>query len=95
MNPEKTEIQNILGIVNQGGASKYLGLPECFSGSKVELLSYIKDRTQGRSESWCLQHLSQGEKEALLKSSAGGSPCFQCPVSDYQRPLSRSSIVCW
>ncbi|XP_018514383.1 uncharacterized protein LOC108871860 [Brassica rapa] len=84
METERTEIQNILGIVNQGGASKYLGLPECFSGSKVELLSYIKDRTRGRLEGWYLRHLSQGGKEVLLKSSAGGIPVF--PMSCFKLP---------
>jgi len=45
---EKLVIQNTLGITKQGGASKYLGLPECISGSKVDLLTYIKEQTQRR-----------------------------------------------
>lgn len=37
-------IQDLFGIYKEGGTSTYVGLPECFSGSKMEMLSYIKDR---------------------------------------------------
>lgn len=50
----RAEIRSTLGTVNEGGARKYLGLPECFSGSKVDMLSYIKDITQGRLDVWYL-----------------------------------------
>lgn len=73
---EKSEIQEILGIHNEGGASKYLGLPECFSGSKVKLLSYLKDRTQCRLDSWFIRKLLQGGKEVLLKTTASALPVF-------------------
>lgn len=81
---KKQEIKDIFGIYNEGGSSKYLGLPECFSGSKVELLSYLKDRTHCRLESWFLRSLSQGGKEIMLKTTAAALPvfamsCFKVP----------------
>lgn len=80
----RNEIKSIIGIENDGGTSKYLGLPECLSGSKVKLLSYRKDKTCCRLDSWFLRKLSQRGKEILLKTMASGLPvyamsCFRVP----------------
>lgn len=54
----KEQIQSKLGIYSEGGAANYLGLPECFSGSKVEMLAYIQDKMKGRMSSWYTKFLS-------------------------------------
>lgn len=38
----KQEVKRILRIDKEGGEGKYLGLPECFSGSKRQLLNFIQ-----------------------------------------------------
>lgn len=81
---DKTKLKEILEIEKEGGTSKYLGLPECFSGSKIELLSYLKERTHCRLYSWYLRRLSQGGKEVLLKSTASALPVF--PMSVFKLP---------
>lgn len=58
--PLKIEVKVILGIDQEGGEGSYLGLPECFSGSKVKLLSFIKEKLQGRLKGWFAKSLSHG-----------------------------------
>ncbi|XP_024013803.1 uncharacterized protein LOC112087890 [Eutrema salsugineum] len=80
----KTMVKEKFGIHNEGGAGKYLGLPECFSGSKREMLAYIQDNFKNRMSNWYSRLLSQGGKEVLIKFVAMSMPvyamtCFKLP----------------
>lgn len=80
----KLRIQTLLGIFEEGGASTYLGLPKCFSGSKVKMLEYIQEKMKGRMSCWYSRFLSQAGKEIIIKSIALAMPiyamsCFKFP----------------
>jgi len=82
----KTQIRRCLQILNDGGCSKYLGMPEQFGRKKVELFQYIVEKVRERTNGWSNKFLSQGGKEVLLKSIAIAMPvycmnCFKLPRS--------------
>ena len=96
----KSEIKNKLGISQEGGQGVYLGLPESFKGSKVETLTYIRERLHSKITGWQNNFLSPGGKEVLLKAVAMALPtytmtCFKLPVTICQQLSSVMAEFWW
>lgn len=81
---KRIRVKQKLGILAEGGDSKYLGLPESLKGSKIQLFSYIKERMSKKISGWHARTLSQGGKEVIIKSVASALPvsamsCYKLP----------------
>lgn len=70
----------LLGIHNEGGNGKYLGLPEQFGRKKSEMFRYIIEKVKAATQGWNKKYLSQGGKEVLLKAVALAMPIFSMNV---------------
>ena len=66
----KTRMRTLLGILNEGGNGKYLGLPEQFNHKKGEMFQFIIDKVIEATQGWNRRFLSHGGKEILLKTVA-------------------------
>ena len=73
----KTRMRHILGIHNEGGGGKYLGLPQEVTRKKAEMFKYIVDKVREKTQGWSKKFLSSGGKEVLLKFVALALPYTQ------------------
>ncbi|KAL9293087.1 putative ribonuclease H domain, reverse transcriptase zinc-binding domain-containing protein [Arabidopsis thaliana] len=89
-----------LGIFKEGGEGMYLGLSECFSGSKRDILAYITTKLKTMLTGWYAKTLSLGGKEVLLKSVAMALPvyamsCFRLTQYQCQQITSAMTSFWW
>lgn len=97
---DKEVVKQSLGIDTEGGMGSYLGLPECFTGSKVKMLSYIHDSLKSKFSGCFARLLSQGGKDTLIKSVALASPihamsCFRFPKTTCESLNSAMANFWW
>ncbi|XP_048599931.1 uncharacterized protein LOC125595422 [Brassica napus] len=81
----RLEIKDVLGIHNDGGMGKYLGIPEDISGSKCKLFAFLKDNLMHRVNGWTGRWLSKGGKEVMIKSILLALPTYV--MSTFLLPL--------
>ncbi|CAA7061573.1 unnamed protein product [Microthlaspi erraticum] len=96
----KRRVKNLLGITQEGGQGKYLGLPEAFGRRKKDLFNAIVDRICQRAISWSSKQLSSAGKLVMLKSVLSSMPtysmsCFKLPVSLCQKIQSVLTRFWW
>ncbi|CAA7019206.1 unnamed protein product [Microthlaspi erraticum] len=81
----KKRVKSFMGINQEGGQGKYLGLPEAFGRRKKDLFNAVVDRIRQRAISWSTKQLSSAGKLVMLKSVLSAMPtysmsCFKLPV---------------
>ncbi|XP_056859988.1 uncharacterized protein LOC130508476 [Raphanus sativus] len=96
----REEIMIKLGIDQTGGEGFYLGVPESMGGSRVSILSYLKENMAQKVQGWQTKFLSPGGKEVLLKAVAMALPtytmsCFLIPKTICKQIVSLMADFWW
>ncbi|WZZ22713.1 hypothetical protein YC2023_124100 [Brassica napus] len=96
----KLMVKEALQIHKEGGAGKYLGLPEHFGRRKKDLFSSIVDRIKQKARGWTNKFLSTAGKLVMLQSVLSAIPsypmtCFSLPVSLCKRIQSALTRYWW
>ena len=69
-----------MGVFNEGGNGKYLGLPEQFNNKKGEMFQFTIDKVRDAAQGWNRRFLSHGGKEILLKTVALAMPIYSMSI---------------
>lgn len=80
------EIKQELGVYNDIGDNKYLGLPSLIRRSNKTMFTYLKDKVIQRIKGWSSRLLSPASKLVMLKNVVQSIPayamsCFLIPKS--------------
>ncbi|KAL8125617.1 hypothetical protein AgCh_013044 [Apium graveolens] len=83
---KQIEIKHMLGVSNDLGDSKYLGLPSLIGRAKKSVFNFIKERIWRRVQNWNHKSLSKAGKSVMIKNVAQSIPtyrmsCFLIPKS--------------
>ena len=82
----KERVKRALGIEQEGGMGKYLGLPETFSRRKRDVFTGLVDKIRQSSQSWTTRFLSGAGKHVLLQSILTSLPTHS--MSSFKFPIS-------
>ena len=72
----KLSVMRILGLQQETGSGKYLGLPMYVGRSITRYLEYIKDWLRIRVQGWIERFLSMQGKEILVRSVVQAIPLY-------------------
>lgn len=76
----KTDICEVLGMVEAGNRSTYLGLPNMLGRNKYAIMGFLKDKVTRRIEGWDGRLISKPGKEVLIKLVAQSLPSYAMSV---------------
>ncbi|XP_010424733.1 PREDICTED: uncharacterized protein LOC104709889 [Camelina sativa] len=96
----KVRVKQALGITNEGGVGKYLGLPEHFGKRKKDIFTALVDKVRQRVMSLSNWFLTSAGKLILLKMVLSSMPsyamsCFKLPLSLCKRLQSVLTRFWW
>lgn len=85
---KQEELKTVLGVYNDLGESKYLGLPSLVGRSKKTVFNFLKERVSKKIAEWSNKTLSRAGKTILVKCVAQSIPtycmsCFKIPKTLY------------
>ncbi|XP_074323028.1 uncharacterized protein LOC141659976 [Apium graveolens] len=83
---KQVEIKRTLGVSNDLGNSKYLGLSSLIGRAKKSVFNFIKERIWRKVQDWSHKNLSKAGKIVMIKNVAQSIPaysmsCFLIPKS--------------
>ncbi|KAF7805398.1 reverse transcriptase [Senna tora] len=81
----KDEVSSLLGINDCANLENYLGLPMIMCRSKIEALTFVKERVSKKVVSWKHNFLSFSGREILIKAVINGIPSYSMVVLKYPK----------
>jgi hypothetical protein len=79
---KKTDLKQVIGVIEEALSERYLGLPMAVGRSKNGCFEYVTERSHSKARGWKGQGLSKKGKEILVKSVQQAT--FTYPMSCFR-----------